>query len=498
MRTLIRSLPVLFAAVLLSPPARAASTEVGPGDDVEAAMNALAPGDELVLRGGTYTLTDAWHVTMKGTQTAPIVVRAKDGEHPHLDRPAVDQNIIDFDDVLYLEIRGIEFSGGSAGLRLIKASFVTIRNCEVHHTDDVAISANSGSDYEGLQVIGNDIHDTGATGEGMYIGCNSNGCRVHDSLFAGNHIHHTNGPTVTQGDGIEIKEGSYANTVRDNVIHDTGYPCIITYSTVGNGGPNIIERNVMWNCGDHAIQSAADVIIRNNIILGSAANGIANQPHQAGTPSNIQILHNTILHPTHDAITSTGITGSVIIANNAVYAQAGNAIRVAGTLAGVVVKGNVGMGALSGATGGLATGDIATEFVAASFTGIPPNDVFPRAGSKLIAAGDAQYVTVDDFNGSARNGVADVGAYLFAPGGNPGWAIAAAFKNAIGGSAGGSGVPVDGGAVAPAAAPEGEPSGCSCRTAPGGTPTIAWSAAALLVLGWRRRRAHPVSVSVNR
>ncbi len=122
--------------------AHAAVTEVGPSDDVEAAMNALGPGDELVLAGGDYTLTDAWHITMHGTAAQPIVIRAKDGEHPHLDRPAVDQNIIDFDDVEYVEIRGIEFSGGSAGLRFITANFVTVRDCEIHDTDDVAISAN--------------------------------------------------------------------------------------------------------------------------------------------------------------------------------------------------------------------------------------------------------------------------------------------------------------------------------------------------------------------
>src|SRR5262249_25587908 len=149
---------------------------------------------------------------------------------------------------------------------------------------------------------------------------------------------------------------SYGNTVRDNVIHDTGYPCIITYSTVGNGPPNIIERNVLWNCGDHGIQSAADVVIRNNIILGAAQNGIANQPHQAGTPSNIQILHNTVLAPQNDAIASTGITGSVLIANNAVYAQSGNAISVDGVLGEVTVAGNVGVGGLAGASNGLAMG----------------------------------------------------------------------------------------------------------------------------------------------
>lgn len=419
----------LFGSVALGTGvAKAATTEVGPGDDVEAAINALGPGDELVLQGGDYTLTDAWHISVAGTAAQPIVIRAKDGELPHLNRPEVNQNIIDFDDVQYLEIRGIRFSGGSAGLRFSQASFVTVEDCEVFGTDDVAIRANDGgSNYEGLRIIHNHIHDTSGTGEGMYLGCNDNGCQVHDSLFAGNYIHHTNGPNVSQGDGIEIKEGSYANVIRDNVIHDTNYPCILTYSTVGNGGPNVIERNVMWGCGDHAIQSAADVVIRNNIILGAVGAGIANQPHQAGTPANIQILFNTILN-TGDAITSTGITGSVLIANNALYSQGGDAIRVAGALGGVTVAGNVGEGSLNGASAGLAAGNLANDFVAANYGNALPNDVFPKTGSALIGAGDTGHMVDDDFNGTLRGGVADVGAYVFAAS-NPGWTLAEGFKD---------------------------------------------------------------------
>lgn len=421
-------------------PAFAKVTELGPGDDVETAINAQKPGDELVLRGGTYTLTDAWHLTVKGTEAMPIVVRAKDGEKPHLHRPANDQNIIDFDDVAYIELHDIEFSGGSAGLRFLKASYVTVQDCEVHDTADVAINANSGGDYSHLRFLHNHIHDTGGTGEGMYIGCNDNGCQVHDSVFEGNHIHNTNGPNVSQGDGIEIKEGSYANVVRDNVIHDTGYPCIITYSTVGNGAPNVIERNLLYNCGDHGIQSAADVVIRNNIILGSAANGIANQPHQAGTPANIQILHNTILHPTGDAISSSGITGSVVIANNAVYSQNGRAIRVAGNLGAVIVEGNVGQGALEGVSTGLSAGTLANSFVAASYSGMPPNDVFPRPMSVLIGKGSAAHSVMDDFNGTPRNGNLDVGAYVFDASGNPGWPLGPGFKDPIGATPGDGGV----------------------------------------------------------
>ena len=43
-----------------------------------------------------------------------------------------------------------------------------------------------------------------------------------------------NGATITQGDGIEIKKGSYANIVRDNVIHDVNYPGITMYDVNSN------------------------------------------------------------------------------------------------------------------------------------------------------------------------------------------------------------------------------------------------------------------------
>ena len=48
-------------------------------------------------------------------------------------------------------------------------------------------------------------------------------------------------------------------------------------------------------------------------------------------------------------------------------------------------------------------------------------DVFPAPGSILVAAGSPAHVVADDFNGTAREGVADVGAYLFSADGNPGW-----------------------------------------------------------------------------
>jgi hypothetical protein len=417
--------PVATCAIVLglSSVAAADVVEVTTNDDVEAAIAALQPGDELIVHGGTYTLAGRFSVTAVGTAAMPIVIRAADGEQPIFHRPDASENIWDIDNAEYLTIRGLEFSGGSAGVRISGARFLTIEGCEIHDTNDVALRANDGgARYEGLRILRNHIHDTDNTGEGMYLGCNTNACQVFDSLIEGNYVHHTNAPTVDQGDGIELKEGSYNNIIRDNVIHDTNYPCILTYSTVGNGAPNIIERNAMWGCGDHAIQSAADAVIRNNIILGSVANGIAMQVHQSGSPSNLVVVHNTVLHPTNTAISVSGATGSVVIANNAVYAQSGSAISGGGGT--VTAVGNVGVGG-----GGVAAGDLATDFVAANYNNMPPVDVFPASGGGLVATGDVAHVVLDDFNGTPRDGIADVGAYRFSSTGNPGWVLAPDFKD---------------------------------------------------------------------
>lgn len=415
----------LFLSVLL-PLAIAFAEEIGPEDDLRGAIATLQPGEELVLRGGTYTVSSRFLITVNGTSAAPILIRAKDGERPVIEQTNASQNIMEVSDSQYLVLRKIAFTRGSHGIRLMNSDFIAIEDCEIYETGDVAISANAGGTYEGLQILRNHIHHTNGSGEGMYLGCNNDGCRVKDSLIEGNYIHHTNRPSVDQGDGIEIKEGSYNNIIRDNVIHDTKYPGIITYSTVGNGGPNIIEGNIIWNVTDNSIQSAADTIIRNNIILGSP---VAFQTHQSGQPSNIQFVNNTVI-ATGDGVNVRNVVGDVLVANNAIYAKSGTAIRlISGNTALVRVHGNVGQGGISGGNSGYTEGNgLSADFVAAHFNGGPPIDVFPKSGSALIGAADRDYLTQIDFNGTARGNKADVGAYLFDAIGNPGWKITEGFK----------------------------------------------------------------------
>jgi hypothetical protein len=409
--------------------ARATVIEIGPGDDFRSAMQNLAPGDTLVMHGGTYALSSYFELDLAGTADAPIEIRAAAGEQPLIHYVDDGQNIVNIADSSFLTIDGIEFSGGSRGIRLMNSSDITIRNCHVHDTAANAISANDdGNVYARLAFVHNEIDHAGDTAEGFYLGCNDDACRIHDSLVANNYIHDLNGPTVTQGDGIEIKAGSYANVVRDNVIHDTAYPGITLYHTNGNGAPNVIERNLVWNSGDNGIQVTGDAIVRNNIVLGAAAAGIGIHASQGGVVQNLVIVNNTVLKASGDALHVSDVAGAVLVANNALYAASGNAVFANGSSNLVTMIANVGTGSLSGVSGGFdAGGDIASDFSAASYSGAPPQDLVPRTGH-LVGAGDAATLAIDDFNAESRLPAIDAGAYRNNPAGNQGWPLQAGFK----------------------------------------------------------------------
>ena len=68
--------------------AEAETFTASPGDDIERMVNALTPGDELVLNDGMYVLDDSrFTVDVTGTEEQPIVWRAAEGASPHIHRP---------------------------------------------------------------------------------------------------------------------------------------------------------------------------------------------------------------------------------------------------------------------------------------------------------------------------------------------------------------------------------------------------------------------------
>jgi hypothetical protein len=420
----------LFAvwAIASCGPLMAATTEIGPADDFRTAMQSLHAGDTLILDTGTYNLTSYFELDLFGTASQPIIIESAAGQHPVVSYVGTSQNIININNSTFLTLDDIEFTGGSRGLRFDGGSDITVQNCIVHGTGANAIAANdTGQNYARFSFIHNEIYNTGVTGEGFYLGCNGDACRIHDSLIANNYIHDLQGTDpLYQGDGIEIKKGSYANVVRDNVIRDTNYPGITMYDVNGNGAPNIIERNIIWNSNDSGIQITADAIVRNNIVLGAANNAFFSNNIDGGSAANLTIVNNTFLMPGGDGIRLNSVTGTVTIANNAIYSPTGYAIRASGTLTGVNVIANAGQGALNGVSNGFAaTGNVGADFFGASLSGVPPQNLIP-IGSLLVGAANATYLPADDFDSYSRAGHVDIGAYR--ANGTPGWTIAPAFK----------------------------------------------------------------------
>lgn len=407
-------------------------------EQFENVANTLQPGDTLILRGGTYSQNCRRAITANGTAASPLTIRAATGETPILSRPlenVATQNNIEIVNSSHLVIRGLKFRGGSIGVRLMGTSNnLTFEDNEIYEVGANAFASNSGNS-DALTLRHNHIHDTGLStddteGEGMYLGCNNNTCRVTNSLIENNYIHHTRGTSSGGNDGIEIKVGSGGNTIRNNVIHDTitgqEFPCIFVY---GGAQPNIVEGNVMWNCGE-AIQVVSDAVIRNNLILSSTITGITAGPHtQVATMKDVTIVNNTVFgHPeciSVDWDTATNMT----LANNAFYCSGSTAVNASGlSRGGITVRNNYVAGTINGASIDNAAfyngGSDSAAFVSAS-----TRNFWPAVGSVLRGTAFAAQAPSQDFNGTPRTAPLDVGAYksegLAA---NPGWQVQASFK----------------------------------------------------------------------
>lgn len=360
------------------------------------AVEALQPGDKIELAAGTYSVDRMWDIRVSGTADAPIWITAAQNAQVIITRPDDQQNVINIGQggpVSFLCLRGIEFTGGSHGVRLSQCSDVWLDQCHIHHTGQVCLSANS-ADTRRLFLTQNHIHHGAGHAEGMYLGGNNASVIMSESVIALNHIHDCRGD---QGDGIEVKQGSWGNLIAENHIHDTNYPCITVYGTAGKP-VNIIERNLCYRSGDHVMQVQGEAIVRNNVLISSAGSGFASTDHQ-GKTTRLQVVHNTIVNTGHAfSGGSWNDREGMILANNILYSREKNALHFANGNAGVVIKGNVILG--SGAHHGSARGRGLEDLPGVSWNG-ERHDAKPAAGAPFGKA-DASFLLPTDFHGQPR------------------------------------------------------------------------------------------------
>ena len=386
----------------------AAEYHIYPGKSFKQSAEKLKAGDTLIVHEGTYIDEGRIAISVRGHKDKPVIIMgAPNEEKPLITRKPKSsiQNTINIEGASHLSIRHLEISSnGGDGIRLRgNSEYITLKDLTIH---DIAVGINLRSSMHHIVVSNNHIFNTEETGEGLYIGCNRNACSVSESVFENNWIHDTR--SARQGDGIEIKAGSHSNIVRNNVIHDTKYPCILVYGTSGKPR-NRIDSNLMWNCGDSGIQAAADAVISNNVILNSPESGFNSHPHQGITPQNLTFVHNTIIGGDpclrlRDWANKPGM----IFSNNAIYCESGH-FKIP-SLEGVNASGNVFAPAIrafpaqSYETGGSIEQD---------FTNADLKLVYPSEKSTLLGAGKQEYATKCDFTGFKRETRIDAGAYQY-------------------------------------------------------------------------------------
>lgn len=393
--------------------AGAANIEVGPADDWRAAIAGLQPGDTLSMRAGTYPVSNFFAITLVGTASQPITIRAVPGARPRIVQSGA-QNVLNIVQANFLTIEGLEFSGGVAfGVRIAEGSDITLRDLVVRDVPGTGIGAVvPGTTVSRLTIESVEIRQAA---RGIDLGCSNDGCRTVDAVVRRNWVHDLVDAPSQPSIGIRVLTGSTGALVEDNVVHDVGLGLEV-YSTLGNGSRHRVRRNAVWGTRDTPVQLVAHTDFENNLVLANptaaaiAAVNIA--VVQQATPTALSIVNNTIISPgaAAPALRLRNISGAALIANNALFSEAGDAINLLGST-GVTIVSNAGEGRLSGlSTGFSSVSGPATQLAASNYSGLVPQDVQPVAGSALVGAAAAASAPAQDFDAIPRDAAPDIGA----------------------------------------------------------------------------------------
>jgi parallel beta helix pectate lyase-like protein len=318
------------------------AAEIGPEDDLCAAINRLQPGEELRLRPGDYQ--GPCVIRRGGSPGTPITIAAADPQQrPRILYDGLTANVFEVR-AGHVVIRGLEFGPTNLdvdAIRIIVGNGIVIENCRFFQLGGIAITANNMS-VRGLTVRGNVIEASRSTG--MYFGCHDGQrCVVSDLLVAGNLIRGISAAPDQVGYGLEVKLNS-SGIVRDNVILRTKGPGIMVYGARDLLTQNLVERNVVMGSARAAgiVVGGGPTVVRNNVVLTNSDGGISLQDYgQRGLLRKIAVVHNTIYGNLVGGITIEGHEArDTTLLNNAIQSPGGSP-AVPAARPGVWTAGNV-------------------------------------------------------------------------------------------------------------------------------------------------------------
>ncbi len=267
------------------------------------ALQLLAPGGSLYIRGGSYGgmyVGDPLLKVPAGTSwSSPITIAAYPGEQPVLTNigvGAAGAQYLIFSGIT-IDTRGAVNEGIWVGNG---AHHIRFQNMEVRNAlhFGVNVSESSGGYNEFINL---DVHHSGTTDHdhGLYISSRGNvidGCRIHDNGAYGVHVY-----AGTPDD----------NTVRNNFIYDNNRAGGVSAGILLGGARNTAYNNVIFRNGTGiqiAYTSPANNGVYNNTIYGNTEQGIFVQQ------GNGAIVRNNIVYKNASDIQNTG--SSTTLSNN--------------------------------------------------------------------------------------------------------------------------------------------------------------------------------------
>ncbi len=430
---------ILFFSSLLW----AADVDISPEDatDIDAAITLLRPGDTLRFTGGTYDVWN-WNFTLNGEEGNPIRIVAEEGSEFIIranEEGAYPSRGFYFSESSFLEIENIQLSGDEGwdgdgvsfeGMRFNVVSDIAVRNVKIKKTGGASLVVTG--DSTRIAVESSSFSST-RNATPVVAGCNNLGCYVSDFSFTKNLVHSNNNENH---DLIYIYDGVQNAVISDNVLYGSVRNGI-TMGHPDNGDPSYIERNAIWNVENAGFVGRGPMILRNNIIFNTGAQGIYFSNPGTGY-EGIVISFNTVAKTGDYGVELRNwheVEGNVF-SNNSVCNPVGSSVHfqisedMETETAGHAIYNNLLCGSVSNLSENL--GHFLLGYGYSDFMDVEGWDFYPAEDSMLLNTADPSgenFIPEIDFNGVPRDGAApEIGAYEWDGANNPGWQIREGFK----------------------------------------------------------------------
>jgi parallel beta-helix repeat protein len=404
-------------------------TSAAPWGTIQHAVDAVAAGDTILVRSGTYA---GARIESSGTASAWITLKAAPGASVILNTPGPNNRHGSILEVETWEGSGTVaywiIGGSNAGFEVTGAP-----------NWGIDMRGNDSAKSHHIHIIGNRVHHNGlSAGRTGIFAAFSDDVLVEDNDSYQNGEH-----------GIYINNSSDRFTVRGNRLYQNAGCGVHLNGDLSMGGDGVmadglIERNIIYNNGKSGgagvnMDGVRNTSVRNNLLYNNHASGITMyQIDGAICSRDNRIYNNTVLMPSDGRwgvlISGTACTGNQVI-NNILYsdhAYRGSISLPAASVTGFVSDYNIVVNRFTTDDGESimtlaqwqALGYDTHSFIgspAALFVNPASGDYHLKAGSPAIDAGLTLPTVTADLEGNSRpqGSGYDIGAFEYASGPPP-------------------------------------------------------------------------------